>query len=374
MGNIASGYIFTNPPGTLADAQVRINAEIAAVRATGGNNSRFFTQTSSAPVLQDNQSFLINIQPLTAYLGGYLGQPEGLFNANYFLQTAFAAGIRSFHLPISTYMNPSKVPPTWPYSGMPVIAARDTTDTIVSVNAISVSQFIEALVEYKSVSGYSTEPIILILEDALSELDRSKINYAKFMVAIAKQLQPLDTFRLTTAGSYGSVVGGLNQKKLLTEIPLNNFDNKVIIFTNFDVSQDSTQSLASYANFIYSDGDNTLPVREVALEDISGSQTDWISKARTNWYIAKSKTPLVAPDAATIKKAFANGIQCVPVPLLSTPMEKISTLWPMWGGASYALKVNETRYTRPSPVVPHMLNARLNASLEGKEPGSLVVR
>jgi len=46
----------------------------------------------------------------------------------------------------------------------------------------------------------------------------------------------------------------------------------------------------------------------------------------------------------------------------------------MWGGASYALKVNETRYTRPSPVVPHMLNARLNASLEGKEPGSLVVR
>jgi hypothetical protein len=367
MGNLSS------KPKTVTDAQIRIGSEISAVRAKGGVNTTFFTQTNSAPALQTNQSFLVNICPLTAYLGGYLGPPEHIMDANVYLQTAFAAGIRSFVLPITTYLNPSKVPPVWPYSGTPMLVARDTSDTIISVNGISLEQFITAILEYKSVSGYTGEPILLFLEDALSDIDRSKMNYVKFMKTIAGQLQALDPYRVTTAGSYGSIVGGKNQKKLLTEIPLSFFTNKIVIFTNFDTAQDDTQSLASYANFIYSPTNNTLPVREMALEDVKGSTVNLVASARTNWLIAKSKAPLTLPTTATIQGALASGIQCIPIPLLAVPMADVADVWRLWNGASYSLKQENARYTSPSPVVPAAPSLRLNASIQGKEPGTLVV-
>ena len=367
MGNLFSRQ------KTVTDAQIRISSEIAAVRAKGGVNTTFFTQTTSAPNLQTNQSFLVNICPLTAYLGGYLGPPEQVMDANFYLQTAFAAGIRSFFLPITTYLNPSKIPPVWPYSGTPLLVARDTSDTIISVNGISLTQFITALLEYKSVSGYSSEPILLFLDDALSDIDRSKINYVKFMKTIASQLQALDPYRVSTAGSYGSIVGGKNQKKLLTEIPLSFFANRVIIFTSFDTAQDDTQSLASYANFIYSPTNNTLPAREIVLEDVSGSTVNLVASSRTNWMIAKSRTPLVVPTADTVQKALASGIQCVPIPFMGASMDSVSDLWRLWNGASYSLKQEAARYTAPAPVVPASASARLNASIEGKEPGTLVV-
>jgi len=347
--------------------QTRIQAELTAVRKS---QPTFFTQTSSSPSLPPNQSFLVNICPLTGYLGGYLGPPEHRMDANYYLQTAFQAGVRSFILPISTYINNSKVPPDWPYSGEPVIACRDSSDIIISKNGLSISDFVTALLQYKSVSNYMSDPIFLFLEDTLSDIDRKKINYVSFMKKIASALSPLDSYRLTTAGSYGSVVGGAQQKKLLTEIPLSTFTNKILIFTNFDATQD--KALASYANFIYST-DDTLPVRKVALENIAGSTVNYVQNSRINWYIASSQTPLVAPSVKAVQGALDTGIQCIPIPLLSTPMDSIKEIWSIWKGASYILKPESARYTQPNPVVPSQVSTKLNASIQGKEPGNLVV-
>jgi hypothetical protein len=353
----------------IQDVQTRIQAELTAIRKS---QPTFFTQTVSAPILPRNQSFLVNICPLTGYLGGYLGPPEHLMDTTYYLQTAFQAGVRSFVLPISTYVNASKTPPDWPYSGEPVLACRDANNVIISVNGLTINQFVSALLQFKSVSNFSPEPILLYLEDDLSTTDRSKINYVSFMKKIASTLIPLDSYRLTSVGSYGSVIGGVQQTKLLTEIPLATFNNKILIFTNFDTLQDKDGTLGSYANFIYSNEENS-PVRNIMLEDIAGSTVNYIQNSRINWHIASSKTPLVAPLSSTVQGAFNNGIQCVPIPLLSTPMDAIKDIWNMWKGASYLLKAESSRYTQPDPVVPSQVNTKLNASIQGRDPGNLVV-
>lgn len=348
--------------------QARIQAELTEVRK---KSPTFFTQTVSAPTLPTNQSFLVNICPLTGYLGGYLGQPEKLMNAQLYLELAFKAGIRSFVLPISTYVNKSKEPPDWPYSGDPAIVCRDTADIIISENGLSIDDFVSALLQNRWISGFGSEPIFLWLEDTISDVDRKKINYATFMKQIAKSLSPLDSLRLTTVGSYGSVVGGQQQQALLTQIPLSTFNDKVIILTNFDTSQDKDLSLASYANFLYSSPNS--PVRTVGMEELPGTTVDFRTNARINWYTVTSKTPLSPASAASVQGALANGLQCIPIPFLSVPMSDIKDTWSLWNGASYKLKPEAARYTQPDPVVPAKVSTKLNASIQGKEPGNLAV-
>ena len=362
----------TATASALANAQTRINKQLTDIRSTA-SASTFFTQTYSMPDLPERQSFLVNMCPLTAYLGGYLGPPENVMNATYYVETAIKAGIRSFILPISTYINESKVPPDWPYSGEPVIACRDTLGTII--NAISLTQFINALLEYRIVSGYGSEPILLYIEDALSPAVKSKINYVSFMNKIASSLALLDTYRLTSVGSYGSVIGGSKQAKLLTEIPISAYNNKILIFSDFDIQQDSALNLASYVNFSYSYSyaTDTNPVRTIALEDIAGSTINYVANSRTNWYIAKSRTPLALPTTTVLVNAYSNGIQCIPIPFISASMADIKDIWNIWKGSSYKVKDDKSRYTQPEPIVPSVVSTKLNASIQGKEPGKLVV-
>jgi len=357
--------------------QSRIEAELVTVRTGSAGlkaSPTFFTQTTTMPILSDNQSFLVNICPLTGYLGGYLGPPEQLFDANVYLQFAFRAGIRSFVLPLSTYLSSSKEPPTWPNSKDPALVSRNTSDIIISKNGITLDVFIEALIANKSVAGQglNTDPIILYIEDHISDIDRSKINYVTFMKKIVRALKPLDPYRLTTYGSLGSCVGGTKeqQQMLLTQLPLGAFSNKIIIFTDFDTVQDETNSLASYANFIYG---KDLPTRTVALEDLIGTTENYVSNSRINWYIATSKTPLVAPSIATVENALANGMQCIPIPFLSVPMSTVADIWNLWKNSSAKLKAEKARYTRPDPVVPSKVSTKLNASIQGQPPGNLVV-
>lgn len=355
-----------------AAMQTLIQKELTAVRQ---KTPTFFTQTSSAPRLPKNQSFLVNICPLTGYLGGYLGaRPNtsiGLMNADYYFKTAFQAGIRSFVLPISTYINASRTPPDWPYSGEPALVARDVSDTVITENGLTMDSVIASILQHKSVSGYGSDPIFLILQDTISDVDRKRIDYVSFMKKIAAALAPIDSYRLTSVGSYGSVVGGQKQNELLTQIPLSTFNGKIIIFTNFDVKQDPSLTLASYANFIYSDG--TDNVRTVGMEELPGTTTDYVTNARINWYFAESKTPLVAPTATAVQLALDSGLQCVPVPFISASMESMSDIWALWKGASYTLKAEKARYTQPSPVVPAQVSTSLNASIQGQKPGNLVV-
>lgn len=360
-------FLKPSPLDELPKVQGRLDAELAIA-----GYPRIFSQKSSAPILPRNQSFLINICPLTGYLGGYLGPPQQLMSANIYLQAAFKAGIRSFFLPITTYLNQSKSPPIWPYSGDPVIACRDNNGILISVNGLTIDEFVAALIQYKSISGYGSEPIFLTLADDVQDIDRKKIDYVSFMKKIATALAPLDPYRLTSVGSYGAVVGGLKQRELLTQIPLSTFDNKIIITTNFDVAQDPNLSLASYANFLYSD-DANLPVRKVALEDLAGTTVNYVTNSRINLHMALSKTPLVAPSAVTVQGALTSGFQYIPIPFFSTPMGTVSDVWSIWNGVSYILKPESARYTQPDPVVPSQVSTKLNASIQGQQPGNLVV-
>ena len=294
-------------------------------------------------------------------------------NAEFYLQTALQAGIRSFIVPVSTYINSAKEPPNWPYSGEPALVARNTSDIIISKNGLTVDAFVASLLQYKSVSGFGTDPIFLMIRDTISPTDRRKIpSYAQFMKKIAASLAPLDPYRLTSVGSLGSVVGGLRQNELLTQVPLSTFQSKVIIFTDFDVRADPDLTLASYVNFINSE-DNTGSTRMVGLPDLVGTTINYVTNARTNWYNAESPDPLTAPTLASVQLALDNGIQCIPTPLISTSMESIKDIWSLWKGAPYILKDEKARYTQPDPVVPSRPSEALNASIQGKQAGNLAV-
>jgi hypothetical protein len=66
-------------------------------------------------------------------------------------------------------------------------------------------------------------------------------------------------------------------------------------------------------------------------------------------------------------------MQCVPIPFLSNPMASIQNIWSLWNGASYMLKPEAARYTQPDPIVPAQPSQKLNASIQGHEPGRVVV-
>ena len=185
-------------------------------------NSLYNSLLTSIP---PSEQYLVNLCPLTASIGGYIGPlTDGVFDPEYYVQQALRAGIRSFILPVSMYQDDNKKPPNWPYSGKPAIVCRNSAGKILSLNGMSIRKFCDVLMIYKSqMDAQASEPILIYLDatagyipDAVSEEKK----YVQFTSEIAKELKPLDPFRLLTISSYGSAVGGENQTNILTQIPL----------------------------------------------------------------------------------------------------------------------------------------------------------
>ena len=190
--------------------------------------------------LEPGERFLVNLCPLTASLGGYIGTDEpGLFNADFYCQTALRAGVRSFVLPISTYIDDNKTPPQWPLSGMPAIVCRNAEGKILSANGLSVKEFCNNLMTFMNENpAQANEPILIYIkeiEDYVPNKVSQEGKYVKLMSNIAKELDviPADRRRLGVGG-YGSAIRSANEAAILTQIPLTDLKGKIIIFTNFE--------------------------------------------------------------------------------------------------------------------------------------------
>ncbi|NBO09672.1 MAG: hypothetical protein EBV30_10120 [Actinobacteria bacterium] len=119
------------------------------MNSLGGINSFYssMTQSSSPVYLEPNQRYLVNLCPLTASVGGYLGPlQDGVFEPSIYIERALNAGIRSFVLPISVYYDDNKMQPNWPLSGTPTIVYRDAQGTILSLNGLKLLTFCQILV------------------------------------------------------------------------------------------------------------------------------------------------------------------------------------------------------------------------------------
>jgi hypothetical protein len=388
----------SNKDPIVADSNVKqqTSLRIAALDQVNYDNQRsMFSDLINQ--LAPNERFLVNLCPLTASLGGYIGPvKEGVFNAPYYLRKALRAGIRSFVLPISIYYDDNKQPPNWPKARSPAIVTRDGEGKVISLNGLSIERFCSLLTQYRSLNAAQIEDPILIYLHAVEGYTPDPVAdekaYVKFMSDIARELKPLDPFCVKTLGPYGSAVGGKRANEILTQTPLTDLRNKVLIFTNFDVDIGTKDAYASmtprlfdYANFVYKPVGaadlataGSLGARSVRLGDVKGSKVDWRSQARINWHVTLQDSLLNLPDAEAVDAVTKTGIQAIPIPFLFTAdprgTDMIKPILDQWGGYAFRLKEPGARYAQPSPVVPQTPSTKLNARVApNMQPGQLAV-
>jgi hypothetical protein len=351
------------------------------------------------------QNYLVNLQPLTAMVGGYIGPvKEGFFSPEVYIQTALRAGVRSFVLPISTYTDDNKNEPLWPKSGSPAIVFRDETGAISSKNGTSIKDILRAIQSYGSVNNpQNTEPILLYLVEEKEYIPNKNIEeklYVKFMTDVAKELDTIQpNRRLTMAGSFGSAVNAQNQSTLLTKLPLNVLENKILIFTDFDIGiygkenyRTQTPKLSEFINFklqsanaagggqsagtVVSTATTDQTAKTLRLGDVIGSNFNWADAARSTWHITLQESPHMIPSIENVREALQKGIQAIPLPLFyfteKEELAKIQALWKMWGGHAFRVKGNNQRFTGPADVVPAKPSDALNARVTPtSEPGQV---
>jgi len=345
--------------------------------------------------LEEGERYLVNLCPLTASLGGYIGSGEpGAFYSELYVQHALRAGIRSFVLPISTYLDDNKYPPNWPLSGDPAIVCRDLNGKIISLNGLSVKKFCSDIMTYMSEnSTQANEPIILYIhetEEYVPDRIGQEEKYVKFMSKIATELDVIPVERrLTTLGGYGSGVGSANESVILTQIPLSNLKGKFIIMTNFDTKpalktayKNITPVLDNYVNFTVKpvvaanaglNVNTANSCRSLRLADVKTTKINWADQARTVWHMTTLDNPLATPPADTLDLAVKSGIQMIPVPFFMTKTtEELKPIWDAWKGYAWRLKVPSARYLKPAPVVPQPAKAQMNARVDSSlQPGQV---
>lgn len=345
--------------------------------------------------LGPNEQYLVNLCPLTASLGGYIGGLEkggpGVFYSDFYIQNALRAGIRSFVLPISVYVDDNKTPPNWPYSGDPAIVARDNSGKIISLNATSVKQVCSDIIRFNSLNPrQSDEPILLfIMEEKgyLPDSVKEENKYARILSTLGDELNVIpESMRLTNLGSYGSGVGSENESTILTQITLNQLKSKIIIFTDFQtkiglkpVYSNNNPTLHNFVNFTIKPiiaqnaGLNVgSGARSLKLSEISGSSVDWKDQTRTVFHIASENYNLTIPDTNLVDGAVKAGVQVTPIPFFTDTLASLKPIWEQWKG--YAWRVKEDRYVKPPEVVPAKPSAKMNARVsEDKQPGQIVV-
>lgn len=340
------------------------------------------------PSIPGQERYLVNLSPLTASIGGYTGPLEnGVFDSEYYLRKALRAGIRSFILPVSTYYDDTKQPPRWPYSGSPAIVYRAENGKILSLNGLSIKKFCENLLVYKSENNMQIEePILLTLHEVegyVPDKIKQEKEYVQLMSKIAKELEPLNPVRLTTLGPYGSAVGGQRESEILTQIPITELRNRVLLFTTFDVKvalKDTYNSiqprLYDYVNFISkptveaSPNATQINSRVIRLEDIKGSKINWSDQARTVWHSTSLDAPNRLPELGVVEEALKTGIQSITIPFYAIDTDKVKPIWDLWGGYAWRVKPPMARYAKPAPVVPQNPSTALNARVDAKlQPG-----
>jgi hypothetical protein len=333
------------------------------------------------PTIPASQRYLVNFQPLTASLGGYIG--GNVFYSTDYIQRCLRAGIRSYVLPISTYMDDNKKPPNWPLSGKPAIVCRDQEGILTSLNALTIGKFCRELLTFKAHNPtQSEEPYILYLEEDTRYTPnhtKEERQYVQLMADIAKELEILGRSRLLNLGQSGSATdGGANGTKILTEITMNELRGKVIVCTNFDTRiqlKDAYSKIVprlhDYINIAY----KPTVMESIYLSEALGEDGKYGEKTRTVWYVANRNYWEDVPSGADVKKALEAGVQAIPIPFYSVLNKEIEGIHRQWDGYSMKVKPEAIRFTKPAPVVPRMPSERLNARVEGAtQPGQIIIR
>ena len=327
-----------------------------------------------------SQQYIVNLAPLTCTSACYIG--KNLEDAGVFFRHALDLGVRSFIFPLSTYIDDNKVKPLWAPSGSPLLVYRDLTGRITSRNSVGLK---DAMLSLNMSLSQITEPIFIKLEAVpgfVPDPSKEEAKYVDFMTAIADSLSPIESRLLTQLGSYGSAQSGLRETEILLQTPLSALSGKILVSTDFDVGKyakvaykGKAPRLLNYVNFIVkvaTTQGSAVTYKKMALADSSGSKFS-PDEARTALIEASTATP---PNADLIASGLAVGIQIIPLPLFekSSDAAALAGWIQPWKGGGWYLKPEDTRYTKPAPVVPATPSQKMNARVTPTaQPGQVVI-
>jgi hypothetical protein len=355
--------------------------------------------------LSDRERYLLNVAPLTANVGGYIGPKEkGVFHVDLYLRKALRAGVRCFVLPISTYIDDNKRPPLFPFSGKPAIVFRDENGTITSRNSLTVRRFISSLMSnlYQN-PAQANEPILLYLvadEQHLPDPVTQEKAYVSVMRDLAEECNALGSAALKNLGGYGSATGGRREREILTEVSLEDLKNKVLVATTFNTQlqlkneyRNMNPKLFEQCNFLPSyltgasekqtvqpnilQGTSTSNAsKNIRLTDVIGSKVDWVNQSRTVLHACLQDPSYILPTVDQVREGLQKGIQVIPIPFFYLDdMETVKKIQRMWDGYGWKVKEGSARYTKPAPIKPAPANPKMNARAAANlQPGQMVVR
>jgi hypothetical protein len=348
--------------------------------------------------LAERERYLLNICPLTANVGGYLGPRKlGVFHVDTYIRKALRAGVRCFILPISSYIDDNKRPPLFPFSGKPAIVFRDENGSIQSRNALTVRRFISSLLGHLYMNpGQMDEPILLFLSADTKHLPdpiKEEKAYVSIMRDLAEELNAIGGSAMKTFSTYGSLTGGRKEREILTEISLEDLKRKVLVATTFDTrlqlkdayknmrpqlfeqcnflpTPPSTET-TSQANVVTSSSGSKTSM-SIRLMDVIGSKVNWKDQSRTALHACLQDSHLVMPTKEQVEEATRSGIQIIPIPFFylnetnkeDVNMQTLKKIHQSWNGYGWRLKEKEARYEKPIDIKPKEANPAMNARAE----------
>lgn len=339
----------------------------AAIEPTAGKKKSIYEMP-----LPEDQSLLLNYQPISCRLAGYLDPlQDSAFAEADAVRLALAAGARLFVLEISR--GPDE---------RPVLVARDSMGYKRSLNNGSIQKVCENLV------NKTDEPLILVLyiHDAPDKTKNPEA-YLSFLSQIAKALEPIIPQHIGLTS-----VGDFTRQKKETELfafSPNFYKGKIVVLCNADTSGFRNPASLGvkrafspkedldffvHARLYKGEGGGDLGITEVAsgastaakvqvmsdsyfLQTPPDKVTSAINTTRNTFTIVMKKDPTFSPsDKVTDILYKTYGVQSIPLPLGVLATRSATAT------ASWTPKDIPLRFVKPKPIIPTVPNPQLNAN------------
>jgi len=227
---------------TIKDAAASIGAQVKGLGATLTKSIKGLINKEGFAVKERTDTDdlkLINLQPLTIKQAGFIGPLDaGVFQEATAVSNTLKAGVRTFFFQIDYHEDANKDPKLFPGVKEPCLLYRDDKGVLISTNAGSILKMSQAIADigFSNSVPSQNDPIVIVLYGIRVPADpvTDPKGYLAYCTKIATQLKPLAPLHLgmTANGDYHRQA---LQGQLFTS-PFKNFENKVIILSNFDTS------------------------------------------------------------------------------------------------------------------------------------------
>jgi hypothetical protein len=336
----------------------------AAIEPTAGKKKSIYEMP-----LPEDQALLMNYQPISCRLAGYLDPlQDGAFAEADAVRLGLAAGARLFVLEISRASD-----------GRPALVARDSMGYKRSLNDGSIQKVCESLV------NKTDDPIVLVLyiHDAPDKTKTPEL-YLSFLSQIARALEPLIPQHLGLT-SVGDFTRQKKENELFSFAP-NFYKGKIVVLCNADTSgfrdpgrlgvkrtfspKEDLDFFVHARIYKAEGGGAELGITEVAtgaakVHIVSDSYflltppdkvTSAVNTTRNTFTIVMKKDPTFTPTDKVFDILYKTyGVQSIPLPLNILAKNSGTT-------ATWTPKDLSLRYVKPKPIIPTVPNTQLNAN------------